>query len=73
MSDMQDIREMMASSCNAYFSVLQGSDLLPNEQEVTFEFNYLVAISVVVRPVEIGVKLYPVFSTKTDKIRNDQY
>ena len=32
MCDMQDIREIMTSSCSAYFTALQGSDLLPNEQ-----------------------------------------
>ena len=48
MSDVQVIREIMASSassCSAYFTALQGSELLPNEQLVIFEFNYPVAIA----------------------------
>ena len=32
MSDVQDISDIMASSCSAYFTALQGSELLPNEQ-----------------------------------------
>ena len=37
MSDVQDIREMMASSCSAHFTAPQGSELLPNEQYVISE------------------------------------
>ena len=49
-SDVQDISDIMASSCSAYFTALQGSELLPNE------FNYLVASSVVVRRMQTGAK-----------------
>ena len=59
MSDVQVIREIMASSassCSAYFTALQGSELLPNEQLVIFEFNHLAASSAIVRPMEIGAK-----------------
>ena len=32
MCDVQDIRGIMVSSCSAYLTALQGSELLPNEQ-----------------------------------------
>ena len=58
--DVQDIREIIASSCSAYFTTLQGSELLPNEQYVLFEFNHLAASSVVVWPMETGAKIFSI-------------